>query len=78
MQFTGLQDNNKKDIYEGDTVSFDNTDSVIVVYEPIHAGFVGKIIKTINDENPTFCAFFGYSLYRNPQVIGNIYTTPDY
>jgi len=75
--FTGLKDKNGKEIYEGDIVKFENTPSVVVEWYQKNANFVGKIIETLKEEYPTYCSFFGFTLYRNPEVIGNIFENPE-
>lgn len=77
MQFTGLKDKNNVEIYEGDIVEFRNADTAIVEFDSKHAQFVGKIIKTMKEKYPTYNAFFGYDVFEDHKVIGNVFEHPE-
>jgi uncharacterized phage protein (TIGR01671 family) len=75
MQYTGLKDKNKKEIFEGDILksilSYNGKEKILIVYwsEPV-AGFM------LNDINHSFGWEFGLS-FRTLEVIGNIYENPE-
>lgn len=91
--FTGLQDINGKDIYEGDIVEFDYYESERNIYENIESGGVGKIQYHANTcsynivfSKDDLCISIGdedtgYGLEVNIatrlKVIGNIYENPE-
>ena len=68
QQFTGLKDNNGKEIYEGDIL----TDNIVVDWCPISAGFC------LNKKGCIFPHYFKEALDADKvEVIGNIYENPE-
>ena len=76
MQYTGLKDNNGKDIYEGDildcTLSFEGSTLPHrgeVVYDDTHCSFGTK--------NETGITLFCKHNINTREIIGNIYENPE-
>ena len=76
-QFTGLIDKNKREIYEGDILKWDNECTILIKWvEDRDVGF-GYRVLTQNDKN--ICAF-DIRFYRSEEsaeIIGNKYENPD-
>jgi uncharacterized phage protein (TIGR01671 family) len=70
MQYTGRNDKNFKDIYEGDIVTTKNNGLGIVKYESISGAYIVEDVKT-RVIHP-----LGLLSYRI-EVIGNIYENPE-
>lgn len=74
MQYTGLKDDNEKDIYEGDivipTVLGEKQGKWVVSYSEERARYIIRDIanKDIEEDIDNFCSY---------QVIGNIYENPE-
>lgn len=78
MQFTGLHDKNKKDIYEGDIVRVDTTD---LQSKRLHFQFVA----TVEYKYGMFCisermdtpVYNIYDIKNHIEVIGNVFENPE-
>lgn len=69
LQWTGLEDRNKKPIYEGDIIeSASGHRKYVVTWDQEETGFFGKMIG--RDES-------NFIKWKNFVVIGNIYETPE-
>jgi hypothetical protein len=66
MQFTGLQDKNGVDIYEGDKIELDNNWS-FVIYSKVYCGFI------FNSYMPQGLIHNLYKASNLGKVIGNIH-----
>lgn len=69
MQYTGLNDKNGKEIYEGDIVRIFKGDICVVEYN--YNGFGLKVID--ESKNYGYVDFIDYRI----EVIGNIYDNPE-
>lgn len=66
MQFTGLQDKNGKDIYEGDVV---RRYTGYVFETKVREYRLGEINQT---------SAYGYGWHESDEIIGNIYENPEF
>jgi uncharacterized phage protein (TIGR01671 family) len=72
MQFTGLQDKNGVDIYEGDLLSWDSADLVMgCKFEIEDCAF------TLSNVNGSGGAMMNQDYMLNYKVIGNIHQNPE-
>jgi hypothetical protein len=71
LQYTGLKDNNKTEIYEGDILKNNHGKTEVVVFN--ENGWYGKRAKNVH------CVYniLSYNYLENKVVIGNIYENPE-
>ena len=86
LQYTGLKDKNRKKIYEGDIVRWDDGSNgaywrvAEVFYDDSLAMFSFRIIDCINCNIEKGYVFAGNFMYRDGsqlEIIGNIYENPE-
>jgi uncharacterized phage protein (TIGR01671 family) len=72
MQYTGLKDNNGKEIYEGDIIQTASEDILVVIWNKNFASFCLQKDGWLNDH------YFGEAVEpMDCVVIGNIYENPE-
>lgn len=78
MQFTGLKDKHRKEIYEGDIIKLDDPNwGYGGMYDKEHDGYFYREVAL---EHGCFCFKNGSKLYnvnRQSEIIGNIYENPE-
>jgi hypothetical protein len=73
MQFTGLKDNNGKEIYEGDILRYNSgTKTNLFEVQFMQARFKALLIGRSDDTE-----ILGSGLWDGSEVIGNIYENPE-
>ena len=83
LQFTGLNDKNGKEIYEGDIFKLNEEDIYEVCWDIISGHWCLRRNKTQDPDFPTRAdgkVYYGYAFYKtkeNCEIIGNIYENPD-
>lgn len=74
MQFTGLTDKNRKEIYEGDII-FNEVERWIVVFN--RGCFCAKLLSDKRDDNDPSVTHIALRAVQGTEVIGNIYENPE-
>lgn len=75
MQFTGHKDKDKKEIYIGDILNWDN-ECTILIKEKDELGFYYEVL-TQKDKNIVSFDIRFYRSEESAEVIGNIYENPE-
>jgi uncharacterized phage protein (TIGR01671 family) len=70
QQYTGLQDRDGKDIYEGDILEYQSSDSEF-------STCIVRWTQEYEDNHPGFVITNNYSQYGKPKIIGNIFENPE-
>ncbi len=73
MQYTSLNDENGKEIYEGDIIHGENTYKYIVFYNESECGFYLRKIGNFQEETLNYDCIADYGF----EIIGNIYENPE-
>jgi uncharacterized phage protein (TIGR01671 family) len=78
MQYTGLEDKNGKEIYEGDVIHDTTTDSTIFVIECWNGCFqaVDKDDIELQVESEKYVEYL-WDVHQACEIIGNIYENPE-
>lgn len=73
MQYTGLKDKNRKEIYEGDILLYDSGSKTSVFYNN------GAFVRSYGNSNMylLYDSFIEDGCLCNYEVIGNIYENPE-
>ena len=75
MQFIGLKDKNRKEIYSGDILNWDNK-CTILIKEKDELGFYYEVL-TQKDKNVVSFDIRFYRSEESAEIIGNIYENPE-
>lgn len=80
MQYIGLEDKNRKDVYEGDVVRYNTGEIWFVEWDAKQAGFIYRNRQILDEAGRKKSSGIGYGQLpgsHEVEVIGNIYEHPE-
>lgn len=83
MEYTGVKDKNKKDVYEGDIIEFDNDIKDILgakdgqVYYRAGSFFVSDGNSEFHNKSYPLCPLVDFNCVLRGKIVGNVFENPE-